>query len=63
MVGASGAFELAPQMVPQSASSSEIPAIYGEATPYWYRRARKPVCKTSLDDEWVSITTALLGQK
>jgi hypothetical protein len=28
---------------------------------YWYRRAQKPVCQTSLDEEWVSITTALLG--
>lgn len=28
---------------------------------YWYRRARKPVCKTSLDEEWVSIATALLA--
>ena len=30
---------------------------------YWYRRARKPVCRTSLEDEWVSIATALLGQE
>jgi hypothetical protein len=28
---------------------------------YWYRRARRPVCRTSLDEEWVSIATALLG--
>jgi hypothetical protein len=27
---------------------------------YWYRRARKPVCKTSLDEEWQSIAEALL---
>jgi hypothetical protein len=26
----------------------------------WYRRARKPVCQTSLEEEWVSITTVLL---
>jgi hypothetical protein len=31
------------------------------ATPlYWYRRARKPVCKTSLDEEWAAIAEALL---
>jgi hypothetical protein len=27
---------------------------------YWYRRAGKPVCRTSLDEEWVAITAALL---
>ncbi len=27
---------------------------------YWYRRARKPVCRTSLDDEWATIASALL---
>jgi len=27
---------------------------------YWYRRAQKPVCKTSLDEEWAAITDALL---
>lgn len=27
---------------------------------YWYRRAGQPVCKTSLDEEWDDITTALL---
>ncbi len=27
---------------------------------YWYRRARKPVCKTSLDEEWAAIASALL---
>jgi hypothetical protein len=27
---------------------------------YWYRRARKPVCRTSLDDEWAAIASALL---
>ncbi len=26
---------------------------------YWYRRAGKPACKTSLDDEWESIAAAL----
>ena len=30
---------------------------------YWYRRASKPVCRTSLDEEWVSIATALLDQE
>src|SRR5579871_1091303 len=27
---------------------------------YWYRRARKPVCQNSLDDEWASIASVLL---
>jgi hypothetical protein len=27
---------------------------------YWYRRAGKPVCKSSLDQEWSEITKALL---
>ena len=27
---------------------------------YWYRRAGRPVCKTSLDEEWAAISTALL---
>jgi hypothetical protein len=27
---------------------------------YWYRRARKPVCKSSLDEEWAAIAGALL---
>jgi hypothetical protein len=30
---------------------------------YWYRRARKPICKTSLDEEWEGITTALLKKE
>lgn len=29
---------------------------------YWYSRAGKPVCWESLDAEWLSITTTLLGQ-
>ena len=29
---------------------------------YWYRRAGKPVCRTSLDDEWRAIAEALLGE-
>jgi hypothetical protein len=29
---------------------------------YWYRRAGKPVCRTSLDDEWEVIAAALLRQ-
>jgi hypothetical protein len=28
---------------------------------YWYSRAGKPVCRESLDAEWLSIVTALLG--
>jgi hypothetical protein len=27
---------------------------------YWYRRARKPVCRASLDEEWAAIVGALL---
>jgi hypothetical protein len=27
---------------------------------YWYRRAGKPVCRTSLADEWTAIAEALL---
>ena len=27
---------------------------------YWYRRAGKPVCRTSLDEEWERIAEALL---
>jgi hypothetical protein len=27
---------------------------------YWYRRACKPVCKASLDEEWAAIADALL---
>ncbi|MBJ40285.1 MAG: hypothetical protein CMD83_17810 [Gammaproteobacteria bacterium] len=26
---------------------------------YWYRRADKPVCDASLDDEWASLVDAL----
>ena len=26
---------------------------------YWYRRARKPVCRTSLDEEWTAIASEL----
>ena len=28
---------------------------------YWYRRAHKPVCRTSLDAEWEDIATTLLA--
>lgn len=28
---------------------------------YWYRRAGKPVCGTSLEAEWEEIVSALLG--
>jgi hypothetical protein len=27
---------------------------------YWYRRAGKPVCRSSLDDEWEALASALL---
>jgi hypothetical protein len=27
---------------------------------YWYRRAHKPICRASLDDEWAEIAEALL---
>jgi hypothetical protein len=29
---------------------------------YWYRRARKPVCHASLDEEWAAIAEALLNE-
>lgn len=29
---------------------------------YWYRRAGKPVAKTSLDEEWAAIAVALLAK-
>jgi hypothetical protein len=29
-------------------------------TAYWYRRAKKPVCRSSLDEEWQAIAEALL---
>ena len=28
---------------------------------YWYRRAGKPVAKSSVEEEWEAITTALLA--
>jgi hypothetical protein len=28
---------------------------------YWYRRADKPICRDSLDGEWLSIARELLG--
>src|SRR6185312_9033137 len=27
---------------------------------YWYRRARKPVCRAPLDEEWAAIASELL---
>jgi hypothetical protein len=30
---------------------------------YWYRRAGKPICRTSLDDEWAAIVDTLLRQR
>jgi hypothetical protein len=30
---------------------------------YWYRRAGKPICKSSLDQEWIEIAEALLEGK
>ncbi len=29
---------------------------------YWYRRARRPVCRTSLEDEWAAIAADLLAR-
>ncbi len=29
---------------------------------YWYRRARQPVCKVALDEEWRLIVAALLAR-
>ena len=28
---------------------------------YWYDRARQPVCRVTLDEEWAQIADALLG--
>lgn len=28
---------------------------------YWYKRAEKPVCRDSLEREWITIATALLA--
>ena len=28
---------------------------------YWYRRADKPICRDSLDGEWLNIARELLG--
>jgi len=28
---------------------------------YWYRRAGKPVCRTTLDEEWLAIVAVLLS--
>jgi hypothetical protein len=33
----------------------------GENAAYWYRRARKPVCRESFAAEWRSIVNALMG--
>lgn len=30
---------------------------------WWYRRAGKPVCKTSLEDEWAAIAEALFARR
>jgi hypothetical protein len=30
---------------------------------YWYRRAAKPVCKLTLQEEWEQIAKALLGNE
>jgi hypothetical protein len=30
---------------------------------YWYRRARKPVCRASLDEEWAEIAETLLKDR
>jgi hypothetical protein len=30
---------------------------------YWYRRARKPVCKSPLEEEWAAIAGELLKVK
>ena len=33
---------------------------FGNAA-YWYRRANRPVCTTTLDEEWQQIVQELLG--
>ena len=30
---------------------------------YWYRGAGKPVCRTSLEEEWAAIAVALLADR
>jgi hypothetical protein len=30
---------------------------------YWYRRAKKPACRDSLETEWASIAAVLLGEE
>jgi hypothetical protein len=30
---------------------------------YWYRRAREPICRGSIDDEWLSILSSLLARR
>ena len=30
---------------------------------YWYRRARRPVCRDALDKEWETIAAALLATR
>jgi len=30
---------------------------------YWYRRARKPDCRSTLESEWEEIATALLAEQ
>ena len=30
---------------------------------YWYRRAGQPPCRSSLDEEWLAIVKALLGER
>ncbi len=50
-----------------SASQGRRPGLHrkegdlGNAA-YWYRRAGRPVCQTSLDDEWAAIAAALLAR-
>jgi hypothetical protein len=29
---------------------------------YWYRRAKRPVCRDALEDEWQAIAVALLAK-
>ena len=29
---------------------------------YWYSRAQQPVCRESLDSEWLSVVRALLAE-
>jgi hypothetical protein len=52
---------VAPRMAPQKGNVLYDPSISIESNAaYWYRRARKPVSRASLDEEWTEIAGELL---